>query len=74
MAAIAPQMSEFNADMKRLPRSIQPAAIALGLLAATALLAVATLGTRQTAIDYLSNSVLVNSALGPTLPAGWKIF
>src|SRR5215468_619373 len=47
MAAIAPQMSEFNADMNRLLRSIQPTAIALGLLAATALLAVATPGTKR---------------------------
>jgi len=44
MAAIASQMSEFNVDMKRLLRSMQPTAIAFGLLAATALLAVATPG------------------------------
>jgi len=44
MAAIAHQISEFNVDMKRLLRSIQPTAIAFGLLAANALLAVATPG------------------------------
>jgi hypothetical protein len=30
--------------------------------------------TRETAIDYLSNNVLVNAAMGPTLatlPLGW---
>jgi hypothetical protein len=27
--------------------------------------------TRETAIDYLSNNVLVNAAMGPTLPFGW---
>jgi hypothetical protein len=43
MAPIASQVSEFK-DMKRLLRSIQPTAIAFGLLAATALLAVATPG------------------------------
>jgi len=62
MAAIAPQMSEFNADMKRLLRSIQPAAIALGLLAATALLAVATPGsTRQEGVQSLRIEKLSNA-------------
>src|SRR6516162_1639024 len=62
MAAIAPQMSEFNVDMKRLLRSIQPAAIAFGLLAANALLAVATPGsTRQEGVRSLRTEKLSNA-------------
>jgi hypothetical protein len=30
-------------------------------------------GTRQTAIWYLNNSVLVSGAFGPTLPIGWSL-
>jgi len=29
--------------------------------------------TRQTAIDYLNKNVFVNTASGPTLPAGWSL-
>ena len=62
MAAIASQMSEFNVDMKRLLRSMQPTAIAFGLLAANALLAVATPGTtRQEGIQPLRVETLSNA-------------
>ena len=27
----------------------------------------------QTAIGYLTNNILVNAALGPTLPDGWTL-
>jgi hypothetical protein len=30
-------------------------------------------GTRQTAIWYLNNNVLISGAFGPTLPAGWSL-
>jgi hypothetical protein len=29
--------------------------------------------TRQTAIWYLSNNVLIAGLFGPTLPAGWSV-
>jgi hypothetical protein len=29
--------------------------------------------TRQTAIVYLNNNVVIGAALGPTLPAGWSL-
>src|SRR5262249_31103735 len=62
MAAIAPQISEFNVDMKRLLRSIQPTAIAFGLLTANALLAVATPGTtRQEGVQSLRVEKLSNA-------------
>ena len=58
----SPQMSEFNIDMKRLLRSIQPMAIALGLLAANALLAVGTPGpTRQEGVKSLRVEKLSNT-------------
>jgi len=62
LAAIASQMSEFNVDMKRVLRSIQPTAIAFGLLAAKALLAVATPGTtRQEGVQSLRVEKLSNA-------------
>ena len=74
-------------QVKKIP--ILPVLIALALVAWAAGTAQAAIGdfngdghpdfvlqnacTRQTAIWYLNNNILVGAAVGPTLPPGWSL-